>query len=261
MVVALPELARRMLSSYDTMTQSARISEASELTMAQAYELQTEITRLRERRGERVIGYKVGCTSRAIQAQLGVDEPIFGRLFATECYSSGVHLSPSRFANLAVEGELAVRLGRDLSGSDVSEDACWEAIDAVFPVIELHHFVLPATSPRGQWLIASGGMHAGFVRAETEARSPGCGQFARSLSIRINEVVVGSVDNAAALTCPIASLRWLASRLARFGLQLRQGQVVLTGSPMNLFPAIDGARIVVEAPPLGASRAEIDPGC
>ena len=174
----LHELARRMLASYDSRMQSAQVAEASALTSSQAYELQTEIARLREQRGERVIGYKVGCTSSVIQAQLGVDEPIFGRLFATECYPSGVHLSASRFANLAVEGELAIRLGKDLSGSAVSEDACREAIDTVFPVIELHHLVLPATPPHGPWLIASGGMHGGFVPAEWETHSPGLAHFA-----------------------------------------------------------------------------------
>ena len=74
-----------------------------------------------------------------------------------------------------------------------------------------------------------------------------------------NEIVVGAVEDAASLTCPIESLRWLAGRLAQLGLQLCKGQVILTGSPMNLFPVAPGSRIVVEAPPLGASCAEIDP--
>jgi 2-keto-4-pentenoate hydratase len=212
----------------------------------------------KESRAEEVTGYKVGCTSRAIQAQLAVSEPIFGRLFATECHPSGVRLSSSRFANLAVEGELAIRLGRDLSGSDISEEACRAAIEYVFPVVELHHYILPETSARGPWLIASGGMHAGFVLAETEARSPALVQFARSLSVQVNEVVVGYLEDAASLTCPIESLRWLAGRLAQFGLQLRQGQVILTGSPLRLFPVAAAGRIVVEAPPLGVSRVEID---
>ena len=97
MIVDLQELAERMLADYDARTPGQRVGEPLDLTTTQAYALQTEIARLREQRGERVIGYKVGCTSRAIQAQLGVDEPIFGRLFATECHPSGVHLSSARY--------------------------------------------------------------------------------------------------------------------------------------------------------------------
>ena len=167
MVVDLQELAQRMLADYDARTPGQLFGEPLDLTTVQAYALQAEIARLREQRGEKVIGYKVGCTSRPIQTQLGVQEPIFGRLFDTECHPSGVHLSSARYANLAVE-------------------------------------------------------------------------------------------DAASLTCPIESLRWLAGRLAQFGLQLCKGQVILTGSPMKLYPVAPGSRIVVEAPPLGASCVEID---
>jgi 2-keto-4-pentenoate hydratase len=74
-----------------------------------------------------------------------------------------------------------------------------------------------------------------------------------------HDVVVGSVEDAASLTGPIESLRWLAGRLAQFGLQLCKGQVILTGSPMKLFPVVPGSRIVVDVPPLGTSCIEIDP--
>jgi 2-keto-4-pentenoate hydratase len=259
MVFDLQELARRMLADFDARTPGQSVGESFDLTIGQAYALQTEVARLREERGEQVIGYKVGCTSTVIQAQLGVREPIFGRLFDTGCHPSGAHLSSACFANLSVEGELAVRLGDDLAGVTVSEEACRQAIEAVFPVIELHHYVLPAVWPRAQWLIASGGMHAGFVYAKTETTSPGLAKIARSLSVRINEVEVGSVADAMSLAFPSASLRWLVGRLAEFGLQLFKGQVILTGSPMKLFPIAPRDRIVVEVPPLGASCVQIDP--
>jgi 2-keto-4-pentenoate hydratase len=253
------ELATRQLADFDARAPSRMFCEPLDLTTVQAYALQAEIARLREQRGEKVIGYKVGCTSRPIQVQLGVKEPIFGRLFDTECHPSGVHLSSARYANLAVEGEMAVRLSKDLPSEPLSAEECREAIAEVFPVIELHHYVLPRAWPPGQWLIASNGMHAGLVLAEAETRCPGLANFAYNLSIRINGVVVGAVKDAASLTCPIKSLRWLAGRLAQSGLQLYKGQVILTGSPMKLYPVAPGSRIVVEAPPLGASCVEIDP--
>jgi 2-keto-4-pentenoate hydratase len=58
---------------------------------------------------------------------------------------------------------------------------------------------------------------------------------------------------------PIESLRWLAGRLAQLGLRICKGQVILTGSPMKLYPVAPGSRIVVEAPPLGATCVVIDP--
>src|ERR1700680_4837261 len=242
MVDAAQELAQRMLADYDARTPGQLFGEPLDLTTVQAYALQAEIARLREERGEKVIGYKVGCTSRPIQVQLGVKEPIFGRLYDTECHPSGMHLSSARYANLAVEGEMAVRLSKDLPSEPLSAEECREAIAEVFPVIELHHYVLPGAWPPGRWLIASNGMHAGLVLAEAETRCSGLANFAHNLSIRINEVVVGAVEDAALLTCPMESLRWLAGRLAQFGLQLTKGQVILTGSPMNLYPVGPGSR-------------------
>ena len=179
MIDDLQGLAARMLAEYDSRTPGQLIGEPFDLSTAQAYALQPEIARLREQRGEKVIGYKVGCTSRPIQAQLRFNEPIFGRLFDT-------------------------------------------------------------------------------VSAEAQTRCSGVATFAHSLSIRTNEVVVAGVEDSASLTCSIESLRWLAGRIAPFGLQLCKGQVILTGSPMKFYPVAPGSRVVVEATPLGASCVEID---
>ena len=84
MRVDLVELSRRMLANYDAKAQSTCDVELLDLTTHEAYALQAEIARLREQRGERVIGYKVGCTSQTIQHQLSVNEPILGRLFEAE---------------------------------------------------------------------------------------------------------------------------------------------------------------------------------
>ncbi len=163
MAVDLQELAQRMLADYDARTPGRLFAEPIDLTTVQAYALQAEIARLRKERGERVIGYKVGCTSPAVQQQLGIGEPIFARIFDTSCFPCGAKLSYRCYANLAVEGELAVRLGQAVSAPSVALDECRAAIRAVFPVIELHHYVLRSPQPALAELIANGGMHAGFV--------------------------------------------------------------------------------------------------
>ena len=170
----LQRAARLWLDDYDRRGPGQTLREVPALTPSEAYEFQGGVARLRERRGEALVGFKVGCTSRPIREQLGIDGPIFGRLFDTECHRSGVRLSYARYANLAVEGELAVRLSRDLDGAlPLSDEDCAGAIEAVFPVIELHHFALPGAGPPGPELIAHNGMQAGFVLGERGARPAG----------------------------------------------------------------------------------------
>jgi 2-keto-4-pentenoate hydratase len=253
----LQRLAIGALADYDGRTPGRLFAGPVNLTTAEAYMLQAEIARLREERGETVIGYKLGCTSKPIQAQLGIQEPIFARLFESGRLESGARLSSADFANLAIEGELAVRLGSDLPGPFPAEQACRDAIESIFPVIELHHYALRSDPPRVQELIVSNGMHAGFI----VAGRPHGGPQARvqRMRILINDQPVDGTTSPWTMGDPIASVRWLAARLAEHGLGLLRGQVILTGSPMRLLPVAAGGRVVVEAPPLEGCSVRVGP--
>ncbi len=257
MAADLQALTRRMLADYDARTPGQVFGEPLDLATAEAYALQEEIARLREQRGEKVIGYKVGCTSPAVQQQLGIGEPIFARIFDTGCFRCGAQLSYRGYANLAVEGELAVRLGRDLSPTGLGSDECRAAIASAFPVIELHQYVLRSPQPALAELIASGGMHAGFVLAEEE---PEVGlPDLESLSVWIDDQRMGLAAGADVTGLAVRSVRWLADRLAASGLTLASGQVVLTGSPLPLYPLRPGSSVVAAVAPFGRSSAVIGP--
>jgi 2-keto-4-pentenoate hydratase len=77
------------------------------------------------------------------------------------------------------------------------------------------------------------------------------------LDVTIDDRLVGSTSEPWTMGGPVATLRWLAARLAGSGLTLRRGQVILTGSPLPLFPAGPGSRVVADAGPLGTSRVEV----
>jgi 2-keto-4-pentenoate hydratase len=253
----VPRLAERMLADYDARTSGQLFADSPDLTTAQAYALQAEIARLRELRGEKVIGYKVGCTSPAVQRQLGIGEPIFARIFDTGCLPCGAKLSHRSYANLAVEGELAVRLGQSVPGHSIGADECRAVITSAFPVIELHHYVLRSPQPALVELIATGGMHAGFVLGENEPVG-GLPEL-ESLSVWINDQRMGMAVGADVTALAVRSVRWLAGRLAESGLQLAKGQIVLTGSLLPLYTLKPGSRVVATAAPSGHSSVVVDP--
>jgi 2-keto-4-pentenoate hydratase len=250
--------ARYLLTDLDARRPWRSFVPPDGLTPERAYALQGEVAWLREARGERVIGYKIGCTSRAIQDQLGIREPIFGRVFDTGCIPAGPRLSLASYANLAIEGELAIRLSRDLPRSPLSEEEYTGAIGSVFPVIELHHHVLPMNGHPLAALIASGAMHAGLVLAEQEMRCSGRVPVVNELDVTINDRLVGMTREPWTMGGPATTLRWLTARLAEWGLQLLRWQVILTGSALPLFPVKPGSRVVAEACPLGMSSVAID---
>jgi 2-keto-4-pentenoate hydratase len=246
-----------VLNDLDARTPWQSFVPPPDMTLEQAYALQGEVARLREARGERVIGYKLGCTSSVIQEQLGTGEPIFGRIFDTGAFPDGCTLDHTRFAGLAIEGELAIRLARDLPDGNLPDEELAGAIASVFPVIELHHYILPRNGGPLTALIASGGIHAGLVFPAAETSCSGGIPELMGLEVAINDRVVGRSVEPWTMGSPVASLRWLTVRLARLDLQVRRGQIILTGSPLPLFPVAPGDRVIAAAAALGKSSASI----
>jgi len=221
------------------------------LTIDEAYAIQREVAGLRERRGERSIGYKVGCLSATIQKQFGLREPVYGHIWQSEMLASGASLSVRttapegrRFVNFAIEGEIGVCLAKDMP-PDAPPALLHECVECWLPVIELHNYVFRGPSPTSQELVAGNAMHAGVV-AGTPSKIPLASLAERAeIEIKINGSPVEAKRVAEIPGGPMGTLRWLASALTRFGEKLKAGQIVLTGSPGKLIPVSGNAHIEV----------------
>ncbi|MEO2023333.1 MAG: hypothetical protein ABGX05_16040 [Pirellulaceae bacterium] len=255
MMIDLTGLAKRQLSDSDAVQPGTLFAEPQQFTEEQAYAIQAEVCRLREQRGETVIGYKVGCTSPGIQQQLGIEHPVFGRLLDSGSWLSGQTLSRSRFDQLAIEGELAVQLATGLSPTDTSEAAIRAAIETVFPVIELHHFVFRGSQPSAVELIANNAIHAGFVRPPDPAGSLANGSG--MLRIEMNGIEMARMTGEESLATVIDSLQWLVQELANHGIDLEAGQVVLCGSVADLFPMRAAGQVTVSTERAGTVACKI----
>jgi 2-keto-4-pentenoate hydratase len=235
MTGTLAELADRQWRDYRAREPGTCFADPDfSLDLPQAYGLQQAVSALRVAAGDRVIGYKVGCTGPGTVAQFGMEGPIRGCLFESEIRQSGVKLDMATFAHLAIEGEMALRIGDD------------GEIVAAFPIIELHHFLFRAPRKSLVELVANNGLNAGVVLPDrpwlSSAASLATGA---TLSVRVNGGVVGSGELWPLLGGPSASLNWLRSHLAEFRLALIPGQIVLAGTPLGLYPVEPGDHIAV----------------
>ncbi len=243
-------LASRQLADYKAHTPGTFFGEEGHprLTLHDAYAVQAEVARLRAAVGEPVVGYKVGATGAGVREQFGMDGPIRGFVYGTELYPSGVELSHASYANLAIEGELAVRLGSDAE------------IVRIFPVIELHNYVFRSETPNLQELIANNGVHAGVVLPATEGVEwRGEEPLTGTLRVEINGRTVEEGAMSGVPGGPLGSLGWLGRNLRAYGLALRPGQLVLTGTPLGLYPVRPGDSVRVTAERLGTVEATVAP--
>ena len=250
--------ASRQLADYDAHNPGTLFAEGVVLNVAQGYELQAAIAQLRRDRGERVIGYKVGCTAPKVRAQLGIDHCITGRIYDSERHSSGTTLSRGKYASLAIEGELALELAREPSPGDFIEDMIPTCVARIIPVIELHHFVMRGEQPSAGEVIANNAIHAGIVtgRGVMVEQVQVVGTEPR-LAIYEDDQLLEACAGLSLIQTIGSSLQWLTEMVHERGEKLNAGQIILTGSIPSLIPMEADCRLRVEAPPFGSVKATI----
>lgn len=231
----LRELAARQWHDYQLRTPGTYFGgDHRTLNLYQAYAVQVEVARLRCEAGDAVVGYKVGCIGPGVVEQFGMSGPIHARIFRSELKVAGDTLQHSAFANLAIEGEMAVRIGAD---GKVAE---------AFPVIELHHFVFRGARKTLAELVANNGINGGAVIADSAAAAPlKDWTSARVLTVSINEKEVDSGDLWAMAGGAVEAVSWLGDDLRQYGLSLLPGDLVLTGTPLGLHPVRPGDKVGV----------------
>jgi 2-keto-4-pentenoate hydratase len=234
-VNTLQELADRQWRDYRARRPGTCFADPDfVLSLDGAYELQDTVAKLRIAAGDRLIGYKVGCTGPGTVQQFGMQGPIRGCLFESEIRRHGDALNFEDFASLAIEGEMAVRIAPD------------GTIAAAFPVIELHHFVFRGARKTLPELVANNGLNGGFVLPHDGWLSSQDYIERRGvLSVRINDRLVAS-GNLWPMSGGVASsLEWLRQHLADTRVDLLPGHLVLTGTPLGLYPVRRGDQVAV----------------
>ncbi|WP_328828730.1 2-keto-4-pentenoate hydratase [Nocardioides acrostichi] len=213
-----------------------------------AYAVQQGLVQARIAGGVTVVGRKIGATSKAVQDQLGVDQPDFGYLLSDMDVSAGAAegADPIGMATLVqprVEAEVAFRLARDVDDAEITIDSVRDAVEVALPALEI------VDSRIGDWDItftdtvadnASSGLYVvgsdGVPLSELEPREV-------EMSLTINGEVRSSGNGAACLGDPLEALRWLAVQCRRFGDPLRAGQVVLSGALGPFVPFVAGDEV------------------
>lgn len=226
------------------------------LSIEDAYEVQRRMIAARVATGEEVVGYKVGCTSRAIRRQFGLAEPICGRVMAPHVFHGNTALNWHDYVCCAVEPEFVFMIGKDLPYELEDEREFAAAVEFVSPGIEIHNYKFWFGKPTLQELVASNGIHAGLVIGTEKVRPVGLSFEMEGVGLFRNGELAASGIGAEIMGGPLKSLRWLANHLIRHGEQLRAGQIVIPGSAVELVAVEPRDRIAARFTHVGCVEAE-----
>jgi len=216
-----------------------------------AYAISTEVAKRRMAAGEKLIGHKVGLTSKAMQASVQIDEPDFGYLFENMMVADGAKVPHENYCAPRVEVELAFVLGKPLKGPGIGITDVLRATEYVVPAIEIVDARM--VNPRKIFdTISDNGAAAGIVVGgrpvgpmDVDLRWVG-GLLYRNSEIEETGVAAGVLGH------PAMGVAWLANKLASLGTPLEAGHLVLAGSFTRVVWAQKGDTIRADFGSLGS---------
>jgi 2-keto-4-pentenoate hydratase len=180
--------------------------------------------------GRRIVGLKVGLTSKAVQTQLGVDQPDFGVLFDDMEYLNAQDIPMTRLMQPKVEAEVAFVVGRDLSMSKPSYAEFLASLDYALPAIEIVDSAIIDWKISLVDTVADNASSALYVLGDQPVPIGTLSLGELGMSMTKNGQVVSVGTGAACLGHPLRAAYWLACTMAERGQGLKAGQIVLSGA-------------------------------
>ena len=230
-------------------------SRGFDISIDDAYHISLRMLQNRLDAGERVIGKKIGVTSKPVQDMLGVFQPDFGFLTDAMVYPDGAEIPVAgQLIAPRAEGEIAFRLRKDLNGPGVTEADVLDATESIIPCFEI------VDSRIQDWKIAI---------QDTVADNASCGVFVLgteqvdprqldlpNLRMRVfkNGSLISEGLGSAVQGNPLTAVAWLANTLGGFGIPFKAGEIILSGSLVPLEPAHVGDRFELTIDGLGSAR-------
>jgi len=226
-----------------------------DVTVKDAYAIQDVLINRRIKEdGVKIIGKKIGVTSKVVMDMLGVNQPDFGYLLSDMIYSDGDEIDVStKMIQPKAEGEIAFVLKEDLMGPGITNADVLKATKFVMPCFEIVDSRIKDWKIKIQDTVADNAS-CGYIVFGGKAVDPKdvdlttCG-----ITIECNGELLHTGAGAAALGSPVNAVVWLANKLGEFGVGLKSGEVILSGALCAMVPIEAGDNMTINIGGIGSA--------
>ena len=230
---------------YQAMLNREAISPLTErgfdISVDDAYHISLRLLERRLAAGEKIIGKKIGVTSKAVQNMLGVHQPDFGYLTDAMVFNSGEAVPISqRLMQPKAEGEIAFILKKDLIGPGVTNADVLAATECVMPCFEIVDSRIRDWKIKIQDTVADNASCGVFVLGDCAVDPHRVDLSTCGMVMEKNGDIIATGAGAAALGSPVNAVAWLANTLGRLGIGLKAGEIILSGALAAMAPAKAG---------------------
>lgn len=227
------------------------------MTLDEAYAVQAALVALKREAGARVIGWKIGLTSRAMQQALNINTPDSGVLLDDMLFSDGATIPAGRFIQPRIEAEIAFVMKAPLMGAGVTRDDVLAATDYVAPSLEILDTRIQRLDPttgKARIItdtISDNAANAGIVMGRQRHAVDAFDLRWVGAIVTRDGVVEETGLGAGVLNDPVTGILWLVHRLARYGQGISAGEILLSGSFIRPIEATPGSRFHADFGPFG----------
>lgn len=208
----------------------------TEITKDTAYHIQLDLIHRKVTNGAKIVGKKIGLTSKVMQEMLGVDIPDYGHLLDNMMYEEDVVISLSDFIQPKVEFEIGFVLKGKLQGPGVEIRDVIEATDYVVPTIEIIDSRIKDWKFKFEDTVADNGSSAGAIIGKAKKSLTEIDLPKVYMSLYKNNEAIDSAYGSAVMGNPIEAVAWLANEVGAYDISLNPGEVILAGALSRALP-------------------------
>lgn len=219
-----------------------------------AYAIQAANTAHWEAKGRSVVGAKIGLTAKAVQAQLGVDQPDFGHLFADMAVADGDTVVPGRLLQPKVEAEIAFVMARTPDPKRLTTAELIDSVAYALPAIEIVDSRIADWNIRIVDTVADNASSGLFVLGTKPVALADLDLRLCGMVLEKNGEPTSFGAGVACLGNPLHALGWLAAKMAQVGRPLEKGDVILSGALGPMVPVAPGDSVETRINGLGSVR-------
>lgn len=252
MSIKLLNYARELFEAEETTSEIKPLTERDkDLDVKDAYQIQLETVKLKTDQGKKVIGKKVGLTSKAMQEMLKVDEPDYGHLFDDMEVKNGDVIDTKTMIAPRVEAEIGFILSEDLVGPNITFLDVIMATDYVVPTLEIIDSRIEDWKIKLVDTVADNGSSAKVVIGDQKKNLEEVDLRLNGMILSKNDDIIATGAGAAALGHPAEAIAWLANKLSEFDITLKKGELILPGALSGAVAAEAGDDITADFGTLG----------
>ena len=228
------------------------LGRAEGITIEHAYRIQERFLSHRVKAGEKIVGKKIGVTSKAVQDMIGVKQPDFGQLTSAMHYEEGQDLPIGGLIQPKAEAEVAFVLKRDLNGPGITATDVIRATDYVSPCFEIVDSRITDWKIKIQDTVADNASCGVYLMGRAKKKVTDLDLALAGMVLEMNGELFSTAAGAAVQGGPVNSVVWLANTLGALGIPFLAGEVILSGSQSTLIPAKVGDTLTCTVGGLGS---------